>query len=246
MDKLFLSQHISQRFNEDLEDILNRVMAMGGLVEQQLADALTALVDGDQELAQKVIATESQVNDMEVALDVECTNILARRQPAASDLRLVIAVLKAITDLERIGDESERIARMAQGQGGAESYQDVLVEMDTLGRHVRLMLRSALDAFARMDANHAVLVAHEDIHADRQYEAIMRKLVDKMMADPASVPHLMDVIWAARALERIGDRSRNVCEYVVYFVKGKDVRHTSLEQMAERAGYAPEKPQDAS
>lgn len=240
MDKMNFSHHISHQFNADLEEIRNRVMAMGGLVEQQLTDAVNALVEGNDELARRVVSTDWRVNALEVELDEDCTHILARRQPAASDLRLVMAVIKTITDLERIGDESERIGRMALHLSELGQYKNVMSEMESLGNQVRLMLRGALDAFARMDAAQAVQVAQEDIQADRQYEAIMRQLMDQMQAEPATIPKAMDVIWAARSLERIGDRSRNICEYVVYFVKGKDVRHTSFEQMAERAGAKPQ------
>lgn len=239
MDKRAITQHISQQYNEQLEEIRNNVMEMGGLVEQQLADAVTALVEADSEIAHKVVTSDWKINSIEVELDEECTHVLARRQPAAGDLRLIIAVIKTITDLERIGDEAERIGRMAQHLAQVGQHRQIMAEMENLGNHVRLMLRGALDAFARMDAEHAVLVAQEDIQADRQYEAIMRQLMDQMMQDSQAVPRIMDVIWAARSLERIGDRSRNICEYVVYFVKGKDVRHTSFEQMAERAGYRP-------
>lgn len=241
MEKRELSQHICQQYTEELEEIRNKVMEMGGLVEKQLADAVLALVEGDAEAAQRVVGSDWKVNALEVGLDEECVRILVRRQPAAGDLRLIQAVTKTITDLERIGDEAERVGRMALRRIEAGADTQVVSEMENLGAQVRLMLRGALDAFARMDEEHAVLVAHQDIQADRQYEAIMRELLEHMQAEPASVPRVMDAIWAARSLERIGDRSRNICEYVVYLVKGKDVRHTSFEQLAERAGVAPGK-----
>lgn len=239
MDKRNLSQHISQQYNEQLEDIRNNVLRMGGLVEQQLTDAITTLVENDTELGQKVVSNDWRVNALEVELDEECTHILARRQPAASDLRLVIAVIKTITDLERIGDEAERIGRMALHLAEVGPHRQVMAEMESMGGHVKTMLRGALDAFARMDCEHAVKVARQDIEVDREYENIMRQLLDHMMQEPQSVPQVMDVIWAARALERIGDRSRNICEYVIYLVKGRDVRHTSFDQMAEKAGFSP-------
>ncbi len=240
MDKKSFNKHISHQFNEELEDIVNRVMNMGGLVEQQLADALAALVEGDTERGEKVLVGDIQVNAAEVALDEDCVHVVARRQPAASDLRLVMAVIKTITDLERIGDEAERTARMALHLASLGRQELLFNEMDNLGNHVRIMLRGALDAFARMDVEHAVMVAKSDVHADRQYEVIMRRLMDQMMADPQSIPGAMDVIWAARSLERIGDRARNICEYVIYFVKGKDVRHISIEQLEERVGVKTE------
>ncbi len=235
MDKSFFTQHISKQFNEELEDIVNRVMTMGGLVEQQLADAMAALAEGDNDKAEKVVTRDYQINAMEVELDDECTHILARRQPTASDLRLVMAVIKTITDLERIGDEAERIGRMALHLLDQDRRLSPMDEIAALGEHVRQMLHSALDAFARMDPEAAVRTAQMDINADSQYEMIVRELLKRMKQDPDAIPRVMDIVWAARSLERIGDRSRNICEYVVYFVKGKDVRHTSFEKMAEEA-----------
>lgn len=234
MDEKRFTQHISRQYNEELTQILNRVMRMGGLVERQLADALVALTQGDSARGERVATGDYEINAAEVKLDEECIHVLARRQPAASDLRLIIAVIKTITDLERIGDEAKRVGRMALHLLEEDRRRSPMAQqMQTLGDHVRHMLTGALDAFARMDADKAVRVAQQDIQADSQYESIMRGLIDAMMEDPASVPRAMDIIWSARALERIGDRSRNICEYVVYFVRGKDVRHTSFEQMAK-------------
>jgi phosphate transport system protein len=235
MDKKSFTQHISQQYNEELEDILNQVMTMGGLVEQQLSDALVALIEGDNERGEHVVTNDYRVNAIEVELDEACTHILARRQPAASDLRLIMAVIKTITDLERIGDEAERIGRMALHLLESDRRRSPMAAVEGLGQHVRRMLRGSLDAFARMDTEQAVRVAQEDIQADSQYEVIMRELMQYMQDYPKSVPRIMDVVWSVRALERIGDRARNICEYVVYFVRGKDVRHTSFEQMAQEA-----------
>lgn len=231
MDKLHISQHISQQFNEELEEVRSRVMEMGGMVEQQLADAVRALTDGNNALAEKVMVGDYQVNAMEVDLDEQCTQILARRQPAASDLRLVMAVVKAITDLERIGDEAERIGRMAAHIGKEPLRRAVFVQVGHLGDMVRRMLHQALDAFARLDVELAMAVAESDRTTDREYESVLRQLITFMMEDPRSIPAALNILWSARALERIGDRSRNICEYVVYLVQGKDIRHTSLEQV---------------
>ncbi|MDH5571333.1 MAG: phosphate signaling complex protein PhoU [Gammaproteobacteria bacterium] len=235
MDKLKLGQHISQQFNEELEDIRTRVMNMGGLVEQQLADAIKALSTRDAALAEVVISNDFKVNALEVSIDEECTQILARRQPAASDLRLVIAVIKTITDLERIGDEAERIGRMALHFSESGTENKMLLGIIHLGELVVKMLNNALDTFARMDTEAAVEVARSDLQIDREYESILRNLMTYMMEDPRSIPNVVDMMWSARALERIGDRSKNICEYVIYLVKGKDVRHTSMTKVADEA-----------
>lgn len=235
MDKSIFSQHISRQFNEELEAIVNRVMSMGGLVEQQLNDAIEALVKGDQELAETVLTRDYAINSMEVELDEACTTILARRQPTASDLRLVMAVVKTITDLERIGDEAERVGRTALHLLKKDREIAPIEEIGALGEHVGRMVQSGLNAFTRMDAEAAARTAQMDINADSRYELIIRELLSAMQEHPKKIPRLMDVIWATRSLERIGDRARNICEYVIYFVKGKDVRHTSFQTMAEEA-----------
>lgn len=235
MDTKSITQHISQQYNEELETILTKVMNMGGLVERQITDALTALVEGDTERAEKVVTTDYLVNAAEVEIDEECTHVIARRQPAAIDLRLVLAVIKTITDLERIGDEAERVGRMALHLLDQDRRYGAMDEVQALGDHIRHMLHEALDCFARMDAEQAVRVAQEDIKADAQYDSIFRQLVPYMQEHPQSIPAVLDIMWAARSFERIGDRARNICEYVVYFVRGKDVRHTSFEEMAAEA-----------
>ncbi len=238
MDKSSLGHHISQQFNAELEDIRNRVLLMGGLVEKQIGDAVDSLVNADVELAQAVTTNDYRVNGMEVALDEECANILARRQPAASDLRLIVAVIKTITDLERIGDQAEKVARMAVKLAEMERPKTQYQEVQALGDHARQILHDALDAFARMDVEAALEVARRDVVVDREYEGIMRQMITFMMEDPRSIARSLNVMWAARALERIGDHSRNICEYVIYLVRGKDVRHISLEQMEKEAREA--------
>lgn len=232
MDKLNLSKHISSQFNEELEQIRNHVMSMGGLIERQLYDALTAIANNDSELAQQVIENDLKVNEWELQIDKECTRMIAKRQPAASDLRLIMAILKSIADLERIGDETRRIAKVALESFNSDQ-QDLLVNLDNLGRHVAQMLHDVLDAFARMDVEAALAVHKEDKKVDREYEAITRQLMTYMIEDPRSIPKVMNVLWSARSLERIGDRCKNLSEYIIFFVKGKVVRHSSQEQLEQ-------------
>lgn len=225
------SQHISKQYDNELENIRERVLAMGGLVEQQLNNALRALTDSETQYAEGVIKNEPQVNTLEISIDEHCTMILARRQPTARDLRLIMAVIKTITDLERIGDESEKIAKMAielmQKQGPKSYY----VGINAMGLLVRKMLNGALDAFARMDTRAALAVASDEPKSDEMYAAMLRQLVTYMMEDSRHISGAIDALWAARSLERIADHARNICEYIIYFVEGKDVRHTTIEQM---------------
>jgi len=230
MDNINLGRHISGQFNEDLENVINHVMHMGGLVEKQLSDSLTAVYDANEPLAKSVLETDYKINALEVSIDDECTRIIAKRQPAAGDLRLIMAIVKTIADLERIADEAQKIARVALENFSGEQ-KALLLNLDNLGRKVLEFLQAALDAFTRMDADSAVKTHGNDEKIDREYEALMRQLMTYMMEDPRSIPQIMTVIWSARALERIGDRCQNICEYIIYFVKGKDVRHTTAEDI---------------
>ena len=229
--KLDINTHISRQYNEELEDIRTRVLQMGGLVEKHTEQALIALLKGDAELGETVSTNDYLVNKMEVGIDEECNQIIARRQPAASDLRLVMTVIKVITDLERIGDEADKIARMAVRLAGEERPKNNYQEIQFLGNHVQRMVHDALDAFARLDTEAALRVAREDRQVDKEYEGVMRQMITYMMEDPRTITRALNVIWAARALERIGDHARNICEYVIYLVKGKDIRHISLDQV---------------
>lgn len=232
MDNTNVGRHISGQFNEDLESVINHVMQMGGLVEKQLKESLIAVYDADEALAKKVLSNDYKVNNLEVSIDDECTRIIAKRQPAAGDLRLIMAIVKTIADLERIGDEAEKIAQVALETFSSEQ-KDMLLNLDNLGRHVLEFLQETLDAFTRMDFDVAVKIHKRDNKIDREYEALMRQLMTYMMEDPRSIPQVMSVIWSARALERIGDRCQNICEYIIYFVKGKVVRHTSPEDLTD-------------
>ena len=229
MSDLNLGHHISQQFNEELEDVRSKVLQMGGIVEEQLEKAVRALVSGDAELAASVQANDYRVNALEVEIDEESTRIVARRQPAASDLRLVMAVIKTITDLERIGDEAKRVAKMVKDELNGALSEDIRNELEHMGDLAREMLRTILDAFARTDVETAVQVVEMDQRVDAKYVSITRQLMTYMAQDPTMIPGILDILWAARALERIGDRCENIAEYIFYLVKGRDVRHLSKE-----------------
>ena len=231
MDRMHFGEHSSSQFNDALESIRNNLMEMGGLVEKQVVDALQALLQADSALAEKVMETEDKVDKLEMLIDEECTKVLALRQPAASDLRLIIAVTKAVSDLERIGDESAKIARMGQQLAEEGESPRGYVEVRHIGNHVRNMLRDTLDVFARFDAKKALEVAAEDKEVDLEYRSAMRSLVTFMMEDPRSISRVLNIIWSLRALERIGDHARNIGEQVIYLVEGKDVRHISVDEI---------------
>ncbi|WP_110650488.1 phosphate signaling complex protein PhoU [Salinicola peritrichatus] len=229
------SQHISQQFNQDLETLKTQLMAMGGLVEKQLQEAVTALLEGDSQLATRVRDNDTSVNDMQLKIDEECTRILARRQPAASDLRLVIAVIRATNDLERMGDEANKIARNAIDLIDAGRIPQGSIEIRHISEHVRNMLRDALTAFARFDTELALKVVHEDASVDSEYTTAMRSLATFMMEDSRSIGSVLNVMTVLRALERIGDHADNLAEHVIYLVKGRDIRHTPIDDLDQEA-----------
>jgi phosphate transport system protein len=231
MDNTIIKQHISRQFNNEMEDIRNKVLTMGGLVEQQVDLATRAFMGYDMESAETVIQQDQMVNDLEKDIDHECTEIMAKRQPAAFDLRMLIATIKIITDLERIGDEAARIAKMTMRLEGADYYQDKYFEIEHLLEMVKDMLNGALDAYARTDIEEVISITAQDSKVDREYTAITRQLITQMMENPRNITRALDMLWTARALERIGDHSCNVCEHVIYMVKGKDVRHLSREEL---------------
>lgn len=238
METADLSHHISRRFNEDLERVRTQVLSMGGVVEAQLAKSLQALTEGDSALGESVAVDDLLVNGMEVAIDEECSRILATRAPAAGDLRLIVAILKTITDLERIGDEGEKIGYLASRLAVMERPENKYREIKHLGRIVSEMVHEALDAFARMDAISALRVARKDRVVDEEYESIQRQIITFMMEDPRTIRRALDVMWVVRSLERIGDHAKNMCEYVIFMVHGKDVRHTKLEDVERQLNEA--------
>ncbi|HUX30770.1 MAG TPA: phosphate signaling complex protein PhoU [Thiobacillus sp.] len=226
------TEHTYKQFDAELEAVRASVLKMGGIVEEQIVNAVEALISGDMDLAGRVDANDHNVNGLEVAIDEDCTRIIACRQPTASDLRMVMMVVKTITDLERIGDEATKIARMAKliHQSGRISMPR-FSEVKYMADMVLDMLRKALDAFARLDATKAVEIARQDRAVDEEFRLNLRHLITYMMEDPRTISVFIDILFVTKAIERMGDHAKNMSEYVVYMVKGKDVRHTSLEEI---------------
>ena len=233
MEKMNTTQHTSQKYNHELEEARSKLMTMGGLVEAQVTNAIKALLDRDSALGEKVAYSDHEINAMEVALDEHCAEIIARRQPAASDLRLLITIIKVITDLERIGDEAEKVGRYAVEMTESATYGDLHNSLRHLGEHVKVMLGDTLDALARLDVAQAMQVVKNDQQVDDEFDSITRQLYTRMLEDPRYIKDSLNVTWCARSLERVGDHCKNICEYVIYLVKGKDVRHTNLESIRE-------------
>ncbi|WP_228292188.1 phosphate signaling complex protein PhoU [Candidatus Thiothrix anitrata] len=227
------TQHTSQKYNHELEEARSKLMTMGGLVETQVTNAIKALLERDSALGEKVAYSDHEINAMEVLLDEHCAEIIARRQPAASDLRLLITIIKVITDLERIGDEAEKVGRYAVEMTETATYGDLHNSLRHLGEHVKAMLSNTLDALARLDVAQAMQVVKNDQKVDDEFDSITRQLYTRMLEDPRNIKDSLNVTWCARSLERVGDHCKNICEYVIYLVKGKDVRHTNLESIRE-------------
>jgi phosphate transport system protein len=226
------SEHTSKQFDAELEEVRAQVLQMGGLVEKQVKEAVESLLSGDVAKMDHVIANDHRVNALEVEIDENCNKIIARRQPAAGDLRLVMTIIKTITDLERIGDESEKIARM--GKLLAQRDRNVVPRNQEI-RHVANMaldmLRNSLDAFARLDLSMAAQVVRQDEAVDEEFRSIIRYLITFMMEDPRTISMALEILFVAKAIERIGDHAKNMSEYVVYMVKGRDVRHVTVEEI---------------
>jgi phosphate transport system protein len=228
------TQHTSHQYNQELEAARSKLMTMGGLVETQVTNAIKALLDRDSALGEKVAFSDYEINSMEVAIDEQCAEIIARRQPAASDLRLLLTIIKVITDLERIGDEAEKVGRYAVEMAETPTYGDLHNSLRHLGEHVKAMLGDTLDTLARLDVAQAMQVVSNDQQVDEEFDSITRQLYTRMLEDPRNIKDSLNVTWCARSMERIGDHCKNICEYVIYLVKGKDVRHTNLEKMREQ------------
>ena len=233
-----MTEHISKQYDQDLEAIRSRMMQMGGLVESQIRTAVDGYLDGNMERIEQVIAADAKVNELEIAIDDDLRHVIVRRQPAASDLRLIMAVSKTVTDLERIGDEAAKIARMAKeihSAAAARMGRPRLATMSHVSEISIGMLRKSLDAFARLDAAAAAKVIAEDAAIDAEFRAILRQLVTFMMEDPRTISTSLHIVWVAKAFERIGDHAKNIAEQVIYIVKGRDVRHAPLAEVEREA-----------
>ena len=222
--------HISHRYDQELEALRDDVLNMGSKVEEQIENAVRALTEGDNELAEATIREDHALNAMEVSADEKAVSLLARRTPAARDLRFVMTAIKTITDLERMGDEAEKIARMARQLNSTQPLKRHMT-LPSMSEAVRNQTRQALDCLASMDADAALRVHGEDEKVDEMFEGIFRELLTYMMEDPRNISSTIDVLFVAKALERIGDHSKNITEYVIYMVHGKDVRHTDVDSL---------------
>lgn len=229
-------EHTYKQYDAELESVRAKVLQMGGLVEQQIVNALEALVTSNVKLADEVISNDHRVNALEVSIDEDCSHIIARRQPAAGDLRMIMMVVKTITDLERIGDEASKVARVAQKLSESDRmYSLRFTEIKAMTAIALEMLRVSLDAFARLDVSKTVEVARQDELVDANFRAVMRQLITFMLEDPRTISMSLEVLFVAKAIERVGDHAKNIAEYVVYMVKGKDVRHTTVQEMEREA-----------
>jgi phosphate transport system protein len=229
-------KHLSTQFDSELSGISSRVLEMGGLVESQVAQAVAALANFGIDAAAQVLATEERVNQMEMEIDRDLSAIIARRQPTARDLRLLIAISKAIANLERVGDEAARIARMVQRIVDAGLSSRMKLPVDDIGFEANLaiaQLRKSLDAFARLDTNQALAVLKDDNQIDQEFDGLLRKLITYMMEDPRTISSAIDLVFVAKAIERVGDHAKNLAEAVIYIVKGTDVRHTSVADVED-------------
>lgn len=233
-DEIRVGGHISRQFDQELEHIRARVMKMGGLVEAQLEKALVALRDGEPSAVADIEVTDDVVNAMEMEIDDECIKILARRHPAAGDLRLIIATSKSVSDLERIGDEAQKVGNLVKRALGNDIKRKYYKGLQSLGEHVKELLRATLDTYARMETRSAVRNIRKDNAIDEEYSRVLIKIVERMKADPDRILDALDVMWAARSLERIGDHCINICENVIYLVEGEDVRHLEVDSIRKQ------------
>ncbi len=245
MDPEEATHHPSAGFETRLKNLRDHVMEMGGLAEQHVELSVRAFLDGDLKVAEKISHADFKVNALEVQLDDECCEFLALRHPVAMDLRMVVAVIKTTTDLERVGDEAEKIARLALTMDHSRARKRHLRAIKHISAHVRKMLHDALDSYARLDIELALQVIKQDTEVDQEYEAGIRQMITFMMEDPRDIRLVLDAFWCAKALERIGDHAANICENVLYQVLGKDLRHISIEQVEKELEMAAPQAQSA-
>ena len=225
-------KHLSSQFDSELNGVSSRVMELGGMVESQIHQAVYALLQFDAEAADRVIETENRVNALEIEIDRELSSIIARRQPTARDLRLLIAISKTTANLERVGDEANKIARMVKSIIESGSARQLpTTELRIAADLASNLLRTALDAFARLDTGAALSILKDDDLIDKEFDGFVRKLVTYMMEDPRTISASLDLLFLAKAIERIGDHAKNIAEFIIYIVKGADVRHTSMEEI---------------
>jgi len=233
MRQVKLNTHISGKFNIELENLRNSVLTMGGEVEQQMVDTLRAIKENNAGLAEKVVLNDLKINAMELQIDEECMRIIAKRHPTASDLRLVLTIAKATTDIERIGDEIERIAKLVT-KNYLPASDAIKSSMLVIGEHVVAMMRGTFNAFARQDEKAALDVYEQDKRIDRHYKNLLSFTAQEMQQHPELMEDWLEVLWALRSIERVGDRCKNICEYVVYLAGGSDVRHASFESIQQK------------
>lgn len=231
--KELMTHHISQQFNTELEDLRQHYLTMGGVVEKQVSDAIEALLNSNSELAEEVREQDATVNKLDELIDEECTRILAKRQPAASDLRMILSISKAVSELERMGDEAKKIAKFTLSLIEEGESPRGYVEINRIGTMVSRMIHDALDATARLDIDLAIKVAKQDRVVDMEYKTALRSLATYMMEDPRSITRVLNVIWVLRSLERIGDYARHLCQHLIYMVKGVDVRHVPAQEIQQ-------------
>ncbi len=228
-----LNTHISGKFNQELENLTNSVLTMGGEVEQQLINTIAAIRENNASIAERVVLNDLKINSMEVQIDDECMRIIAKRNPTAGDLRLIMTVSRATTDIERIGDEICRIAKLVTKDSLPPS-ELVLSGMLMIAEKVVIMMRGTFDAFARQDERSAVAVYEQDDNIDKNQKELLKQTAIEMKKDPSEMQRWFDVLWAIRSLERIGDRCKNLCEYILFLTYGKDVRHSSMKKTVKK------------
>lgn len=232
-----MSDHTMRQYDVELDDMRTRVLQMGGYVEQQVVSALNGFMEGDMTLIERVIENDHRVNELEVEMDDACAQIIARRQPTAKDLRSVMSISKSVTDLERIGDEAKKIAKVARTLHQNEPAVRPRVQLRHLGGLAVEQLRKSLDAMARMDMDAAAEVVREDRELDTEFKSVMRQLITYMMEDPRTISRGIDILFAAKALERIGDHAKNMSEQTIFLVHGRDVRHIGVHEMLREVGH---------